>query len=242
MPVSTGLCSSEPGVGIPPESADASGSTDPGRVQARATQGPHGGVFPGPGSHDSFPSKCRAVNPNTSDRLRVPGQKRQGGRTPLPSPKPRPAAPRTQPWDAQAVGGAAPAPKDALQLQVHEKPLRAKGTTALLQGDGSPISSPRAGSVRWTPRVRRERLAKAGMCRGFRLGVGAPQQEQPASDQGTGREAPGVELFAAQIRARSGAGALTTTSPGRARRWLLDVGRLGPAPRAPGVSQQPPGQ
>lgn len=79
----------------------------------------------------------------------------------MPSPKPRPAAPRTQPWDTQAVGGAAPAPKDALQLQVHEKPLRAKGTTALLQGDGSPVSSPRAGSVRWIPRVRRERLGQS---------------------------------------------------------------------------------
>lgn len=45
-----------------------------------------------------------------------------------------------------------------------------------------------------------------------------------------------------RTRARSRARALTTTPPGRARRRLLGAWGLGPAPHAPRVSQQPPGQ
>lgn len=45
-----------------------------------------------------------------------------------------------------------------------------------------------------------------------------------------------------RIRARSKAGALAETPPGRGRRALLGAGRLGPAPRAPGLSQEPPRQ
>lgn len=133
--------------------------------------------------------------------------------------------------------------------QVPEKPPGAKGTADPLQDDRSRVACPGTGSVKCGPQgsERVESAPKQARAEGSGSGLGRSGRAAGERRRGdTARSAVATRLIAPsstqrRIRARSRAGGLTTTLPDHARRWLLRVVRMGSAPRASGVPQQPPG-